>query len=134
MKFPAHCASVFLAGLLAGSIGIPELAAQIRSTQVKELVHTDLASWCPGKELSIVLQESGPGTSSRHYHPGHSYSYVLAGSETRIVNGKPPQLAKTGDVIHELPMEIGETENTVAVKLLVVSILEKGQPITTRVP
>jgi hypothetical protein len=51
-----------------------------------------------------------------------------------MVVGRPPQVAKVGDVIHEMPMEVGETQNIGPVKLLVFSIFEKGQPVTTRVP
>lgn len=134
MKTLVQMAVVFGFGVTVGSLTIPALSAQTRTTEVKELIRTDLGTWCPGKEVGIVLQESGPGTSSRHYHPGHSYSYVIEGSETRMVVGTPPQVARVGDVIHELPMEVGETQNIGPVKLLVFSILEKGQPVTTRVP
>jgi hypothetical protein len=50
------------------------------------------------------------------------------------VAGKPSQVARVGEVIHEEPMEVGETRNDVPVKLLVFSIFEKGQPVTTRAP
>ena len=134
MKMVVRLTSVFLLGIAAGSLGIPALSAQTRSTEFKEIMRTDLGTWCPGKEVTIALQESAPGVSSRHYHPGHSYSYVMQGSETRMVNGKLPQVARVGDVIHEQPMEVGETQNDMFVKLLVFSILEKGQSATTRVP
>ena len=134
MRTIIQMVSIFVLGIAVGSIAIPALSAQSRSTDVKELTHTDLGTWCPGKEVTIALQESGPGISSRHYHPGHSYSYVIEGSETRMVDGKPPQVARVGDVIHEEPMQVGETQNNASVKLLVFSILEKGQPVTTRVP
>jgi len=97
-------------------------------------MRADLGAWCDGKEVTVDLQESGPGTSGKHYHPAHSFSWVIEGSEVKTVEGKPPVTAKVGDVLHEGPLEVHETRNDAPVKVLLFRIVEKGKPVTTRIP
>ena len=123
---------VFVSGFLLGTIGIPMLAAQ-RSTspgsRSRILLKANLAN-CSGKEVSIALDEFGPGTSGKHYHPGESFTYVLDGSEVYEIEGKPTKVVTAGDLLHEEPMLVHTVDNTEPVKLLVVRVLEKGQPDT----
>ena len=122
----------FLCGFLLSTLGLPVLTAQFRANQRTELLKTDLTG-CPGKEVVVELNELEPGTSGKHYHQGHSLTYVLEGSEIYRREGKPETVTKRGDVLHEAPMEVPSKENAVAVKLLTVRILEKGKPLTVRV-
>jgi quercetin dioxygenase-like cupin family protein len=124
----------FAAGVLLATWANPVVSAQFRSVETKELLRADLGTWCPGKEVIISVQQSGPGVSAKHYHPGHTFTWVIEGSETRTVEGKPLQVARTGEVMREEPMEIGSTQNTEPVKLLHFRIFEKGKPATTNVP
>ena len=114
---------------------MPSLRAQYRPIQTTELMRADLGAWCAGKEVTVhmAIVEAGPGATGKHYHPGHSFSWIMEGSEEQTVAGRPPIIAKVGDVIHEEPMLPSENRNTAPVKFLDVQILEKGKPSTTRV-
>ena len=124
----------FAGGALIATLANPIVSAQFRSVEAKELLRADLGTFCPGKEVIVSVQESGAGVSARHYHPGHSFAWVIEGTETRIVEGKPPQIARPGEIIREEPMEIGVAQNAAPVKLLLFRIFEKGKPATTNVP
>src|SRR2546427_2886403 len=69
----------FLLGAVLGRWLLPPLWGQARRAvlQTKDLKRVDLGSWCEGKEATIQLLEFGPGTSDKHYHPAHSFAYVL---------------------------------------------------------
>lgn len=124
----------FAAGVLIATLANPVVSAQFRSVEAKELLRADLGTFCPGKEVIVSVQESGAGVSAKHYHPGHTFTWVIEGSETRTVEGKPPQIARTGEIMREEPMEIGVAQNTAPVRLLHFRIFEKGKPATTNVP
>ena len=38
------------------------------------LLTTALGGWSDGKAVTVELNETGPGTSGRHYHPAHSFT------------------------------------------------------------
>jgi quercetin dioxygenase-like cupin family protein len=86
------------------------------------------------KDVTIELNEAGPGTSGRHYHPAHSFTYVLEGSETYALDGQSATPVRPGQILHEVPMQVHTVDNVSAVKLLVVRIIEKGKQATVRVP
>jgi len=125
-------ALVFISGFLAGTFGIGMLAAQrstVPGSRSRTLLKADLTG-CEGKEVSITLDEFGPGTSGKHYHPGESFTYLLDGSEVYEIDGKPSKVVSAGDLLHEEPMQVHTVGNTAPVKLLVVRVLDKGQPDT----
>ena len=124
----------FAAGLTSGPWLSSELHAQVRNTTNTELLRANLGDWCGGKEIRIEIQEAGPGTSGRHYHPGHAFAWVVSGSFVRTIDGEGPRPSNAGDVIHEEPMQISETRNTVPVKALIFRLVEPGKPNTVSVP
>jgi len=126
--------SIFILGVVVGCLLIPTVSAQFRSVKTTNLLTTDLAGWCDGKEVTIELDEVSPGTSGKHYHPGDSFTYVIAGTETYQLEGQPVKIVKAGDVLHEEPMQVHTVENQSPVKLLVMRIVEKGKPATVRIP
>jgi uncharacterized cupin superfamily protein len=134
MKNLLRVASIFILGVVVGSLLIPVVRAQFRSVKTTNLLTTDLAGFCDGKEATIELDEIGPGTSGKHYHPGHSFTWVIEGSETYELEGKPARIVNAGDVLHEEPMQVHTVENQSPVKLLVIRIAEKGKPATVRIP
>ena len=91
----------FVLGILAGCLAMRSVYAQSRTGKTVTLLTTDLAGWCDGKEVTVELNEFGPGTSGKHYHPGHSFTWILEGSETYAVEGKPSKTVKSGEVLHE---------------------------------
>ena len=132
MRSKSSVMLAFVAGALLGLITSPQLGGQFRTTKTTQLLKADLAG-CDGKEVTVSLFEAEPGTSGPHYHPGESFTYILEGSEVYRVEGTSETVAKAGDLLHEKPMQIHTAENAARVKLLVVRILDKGQPETVRV-
>ena len=99
-----------------------------------ELKRVDLGPWCDGKEAVISIEQIAPQHQSRHSHPAYSFAWMIEGSQTRFVDGKPAQTFHVGDVTQENPGEISESEILTPTKVLLFRILQKGQPATTRVP
>src|SRR5262249_8539434 len=63
----------FAAGIAVGHLGVPALSAQFRSVKTTSVLTRDLTGWCDGKELTVELNDAGPGSSGKHYHPAHSF-------------------------------------------------------------
>ena len=126
----------FLLGAVLGRWLLPPLWGQAQRAvlQTKDLKRVDLGSWCEGKEATIQLLEFGPGTSDKHYHPAHSFAYVLDGSENQKVQGRATVTAKVGEVLYDGPGEIHETTNSSPAKVIIFRIIEKGKEVTTYVP
>ena len=123
---------VFVSGLILGAVTTSRLAAQFRSGKNTQLAKNDLGG-CAGKEISISLNEFGPGTSGPHYHQGDSFTYMLEGSETYQLEGKPEVVVKAGDLLHEEPQKIQTVGNSGPVKLLVIRVQDKGAADIVRV-
>ena len=90
-----------------------------------------------GKETLMLVVEFAPGAvGGKHFHPGDELVYMLEGSITLEVEGKPPATFKAGDTFH-IPSKVvhaGKNASTTAgAKALVVGLFEKGQPATTPV-
>jgi quercetin dioxygenase-like cupin family protein len=115
--------------MCVGGIG-GSLLAQ-RQNETKELLRVDVDG-CPAREIVATVQDAAPGDSGRHYHSGQSLTYVLAGSETWEVDGKPAATVKAGDFLYDEPQRLHRTMNTAPLKLLIVRVLEKGKPATVR--
>jgi quercetin dioxygenase-like cupin family protein len=105
-----------------------------RCVKTSRLLEADMAGWCDGKEVTIELNEAGPGTSGKHYHPGHSFTWVVEGSEVYAVAGTPSKTVNAGYILHEEPMQVHKVDNQSSGKLLVVRLVEKGKPATVQVP
>jgi len=123
----------FAAGVVVGHLAVPALSAQFRSVQTTSVLTRDLAGWCDGKELTVELNQAGPGSSGKHYHPAHSVTWVIEGSEVYQKDGQQSRTVNAGEVLHEDPLELHTVDNLSPVKLLVVRIAEKGKPATVRV-
>ena len=119
----------FVAGLACASF-VSSVHAQ---GQLNELKRVDLGSWCEGKEAVISIETIVPQHQSKHFHPAYSFAWMIEGSQTRYVDGKPPQTFHVGDVTQENPGEISESDILTPTKVLLFRILQKGQPATTRV-
>ena len=54
--------------------------AQVASAQgqLQPLKQVDLGAWCPGKEVSIVLETIGTQHQSRHFHNAYSFAWMIA--------------------------------------------------------
>ena len=128
-RMAVFVAASFVAGLVSASL-VPSLRAQGKVTELKRV---DLGSWCEGKEAVISIEEIAPQHQSKHSHPAYSFAWMLEGSQTRFVEGKPPQTFRVGDVTQENPGEISESDILTPTRVLLFRILQKGQPPTTRI-
>jgi hypothetical protein len=124
----------FVVGVLVGRLASPVAGAQFRVVKTTNLLTRDLAGWCDEKELTVELNEAGPGSSGKHYHPAHSVTWVVEGSEVYQKEGQQTRTVNAGEVLHEDPLELHTVSNSAPVKLLVVRIAEKGKPATVRAP
>src|SRR6202022_394366 len=81
MRAMFRFAAAFVIGIVVGGLTIPAVSAQLnrRTTKFTRLLTADMAGWCDEKEVTIELAEAGPGTSGKHYHPGHCFTWVIAG-------------------------------------------------------
>ena len=135
MRSIFRSASIFALGIVVGSLAVSTLSAQAyRTVKTTRLMTTDLTGWCDGKEAIVEISDFGAGSSAKHYHPGHSFGYVLEGSQTAHVNGKPPIVSRVGDVYYEAPMQPATSESPAPLKMITFRILEKGKPETVNVP
>jgi mannose-6-phosphate isomerase-like protein (cupin superfamily) len=134
MKKLLPFAAAFVLGILVSQLLMPTASAQFRAVKTNRLLTVDLADWCDGKEVTVELNEVGAGSSGKHYHPAHSFTYVLEGSEIYAVEGETSKTVTAGDVLHEPPMQVHTVDNSLPVKLLVVRVIDKGKQATVRLP
>lgn len=137
MRRTAFVLSLTLAaGITVGMVANQLLHADQEPVKRPVLLKTDLAG-VDGKEGIVVLAEIAPGaTTGKHYHPAHEFAYVLEGSLTLEVQGKPPVTLKPGGINHQPPRQVHEGKNaskTDPVKILAFYLSEKGQPLTSPV-
>lgn len=130
-----YIAVAFLTGIIVGSPTIPAaLNTQVRAQETTRLMTVDLAGWCDGKEAVVEYHEEGPGPSAKHYHHGHSFSYMIEGSRTVTADGMPAQIVRRGEIHYEAPMRANVSNNASAAKVVTFKILEKGKTESVPVP
>ena len=122
--------------IVIGGVGTGVLNAQQERLRRAELLKTELGLM-EGKEANLVLVEFEPGAAvAKHFHPGDELVYILEGSVILEVDGQPAITLKAGDTFHQPPRQVHAGQNASAtdpVKLLVIWIVDKGQPITVPV-
>ena len=124
-------APIFAFGVIVGAGISAGTAAPQRAIEITQLFKRDVAG-CPGKEVSVSVLAAGAGTSGDHFHPGESFTYILEGTQTRVVLNEPPSTVGPGGFIYDAPAQVHRTENSAPVKLVVFRILDKGRPETIR--
>jgi quercetin dioxygenase-like cupin family protein len=104
-----------------------------RTVILKQALEAD-----PTKEVTMFEAVYKPGASTgKHYHPGQEFIYVIEGHGSMQEKGKEPVEMKPGVSIYfrsdpTKPAYVHEGVNlskTDGMKLLVVLITEKGQPL-----
>ncbi len=90
----------------------------------------------PNMETVTGIAEIMPNVNiGRHTHQGAETGYVIDGTLTLLVDGKPPLALKPGDS-YQIPVNAihdaksGES----GAKVLAVYIVEKGKPLATPAP
>ena len=123
-------------GIVVGVLGSEMLNAQQGLTRTV-ILKTDLEG-LTGKEGNMFVAEYTPGArSGKHYHPGHEFIYVLEGHGVMEEVGKPPVELKpdVGLFFRSDPQKptyvhaAKNLSNTDRMKLLVVLVTDKGQPL-----
>ena len=90
----------------------------------------------PGKEVVQAVAEVQPGAEAgRHTHPGEEVGYVLEGTITLEIQGKPAAVKKAGEGFVIPPGTVHNAKNTGAgvAKVLGTYIIDKGKPVSTPV-
>ncbi len=128
-----------LAGTIAAGMAISQgLRAQEQQKQVLKAKITPLLktmlTGTVGKEVKIVHISAPPGfVSSKHFHPGYVFLYILEGAVTIKMEGDPPIKLGPGDVFKETPgrtMVGTNLSTTHGAEVVVFQIGEKGKPFT----
>ncbi len=123
-------------GIALGAIGNQILHAQQEPLKRTVLLTTDLVGM-EGKEAILGLAEIAPGAETgKHTHPGYEFAYVLEGSGTLEIEGKPSISLTPGTAIYQPSTQVHRGVNdssTAPLKIFSVYILEKGHPIAVPV-
>jgi quercetin dioxygenase-like cupin family protein len=86
-----------------------------------------------GMEGILVLREVPPGAEAgKHMQSGTEIAYILEGSFTVEVDGKPPVTLKAGESFHTSAGEVHNVKNASATdpgKALVFYVAKKGTPL-----
>jgi quercetin dioxygenase-like cupin family protein len=93
----------------------------------------------PGTELEGVTTtvEIAPGaTSARHSHPGEDFGYLIEGTIVLMVDGKPPQTVRAGEVFFTERGKIHNARNigTTTARAVDTYVIDKGKPGVTPAP
>jgi quercetin dioxygenase-like cupin family protein len=91
------------------------------------LLKTELTA-TEGKQIVVLLAEVPPDdTGSGHYHPGDEVVYILEGSVTFTLDGKPDVTLKAGEACHIPAKQVhfGKTGSD-GVKFLSIQVEKTG--------
>jgi quercetin dioxygenase-like cupin family protein len=72
-----------------------------------------------------------PGaTSARHSHPGEDFGYLIEGTIVLMVDGKPPQTVKAGEVFFTQRGQVHNARNigTTPARAVDTYVIDKGKP------
>ena len=122
-----------LVGICLGVIGAQLLNAQPQPVKRTLLLKTALAGM-EGKEAILALAEIAPGAATdKHIHLGHEFAYVLEGSGSLEIEGKPSVAMTPGTAIYQPPRQVHRGMNdstTTPLKIFTLYIVDEGQPLT----
>jgi quercetin dioxygenase-like cupin family protein len=118
-------------GVFAIAEGRAPIAQTPTGPQIINLLRTDVAG--PEGKLSNVSNVELPSgaVDARDSHLGVEVVYVLEGTGSLEVDGKPPVALKPGTVIQFAPKHhhvLKNTSRTQTLKVLIVDLVETGQP------
>ncbi len=101
-----------------------------RQKVILETLHKSELEGVTGTEVVVSRVVIPPNTSlPKHWHPGEEFAYVLEGSATLRMEGKPDVVSNKGDIV-KVPLKQVHTGLTgvEGVTLLVFRVHEQGQP------
>jgi quercetin dioxygenase-like cupin family protein len=125
---------ITVAALIVAS-ALARQAAQAQFAELKRanLMQHDLS--VPGREAIQVRVDFPPGAvAAKHSHPGEELVYVIEGSLQYELEGKPPIIVKTGEVLfipYGTPHAVKNVGSGNAAELATY-IVEKGKPLAVQ--
>ena len=132
--FTALLAAAILAGM-ATSQGLRAAEPQAPEATITPLLKMAVAG-VDGKEVIIAHLNAPPGfVSSKHFHPGQVFIYVLEGAVTIEMEGDAPLKLGPGDVFQETPgrpMVGRNLSSTHGFKVVVFQIGDTGKPLMVK--
>jgi len=117
--------------LLIASMLLAQAPAAFKRTLLQQV---DLS--VAGREAVTAVAELQPGAvAGRHTHPGEEVGYVLDGSVTVEIDGKPPMSLTAGKAFIIPAGAVHNAKNTGSglAKILATYIVEKGKPLATTI-
>ena len=127
-------AAFVVAGAM-GAWGIHGIEAQQQPAPFTRTILQTHDLSAQGRSVVVARVDFQPGAEiSKHTHPGEEAGYVLEGTLTLEVEGRPTVTLKAGDVffVEAGRVHAGRTSNTPG-KVLATYIVEKGKPLATAV-
>lgn len=127
----AAIAVLAAAGVSAASVALAQSAPTVKRTVLQKQPLR-----AQGQEGVMAVVEVPPGArEGRHTHPAETFVYVLDGTLTFTIEGKPPATLKAGDSVFVEPGKVHEGVNngSTAVKAVAVFVTDKDKPLTTQV-
>ena len=118
---------------MAGTLAVSAQQAGFTRTPVQQ---GDLPS-VAGREAVQAVATLQPGAESgRHTHPGEEVGYILEGTVTIEVQGKPAVMKKAGEgfIIPAGTVHNAKNASGAGARVLATYIIEKGKPVATPVP
>jgi quercetin dioxygenase-like cupin family protein len=118
------------------AVAVP-LHAQQSSAPIKRTVlqRVDVPG-AANMEAVTGIAEIMPNVNiGRHTHPGAETGYVIEGTFTLLVEGKPPVALRTGDS-YQVPVNAVHDAKSGdgGAKVLAVYVVEKGKPLASPAP
>ena len=125
--------AAFTFGVLALAWSAPARAEQPPAVKRTVLQRHDLAAQGREGVLAAVEIPAG-GREGRHTHPADVLAYVLEGTVTLEVEGRPAATLEVGDsfFIEAGKVHEGINQSCAPVKIVGVFVAEKGKPLTTQ--
>lgn len=128
---------IIVAAALIAATSLASLAARSEEPRLGDIKRTHLmkeALSVPGREVVQVRVDFPPGVVAvRHSHPGEELVYLIEGELEYRLDGRPPVILKSGDVlliphgVHHAVKNVGSGNAAE----LATYIVETGKPLLT---
>jgi quercetin dioxygenase-like cupin family protein len=133
IRKPLAVAAVLALG--TGLLGGETIDAQTPAFKRTVVQKQDLS--VAGREVVQAVAEIPAGVAAgRHTHPGEEIGYVLEGTLTLMVEGKPPVVVKAGEgfFVEAARVHDGKNEGSGTAKIVSTYVVEKGKPLASPAP
>jgi quercetin dioxygenase-like cupin family protein len=127
----------FMAGIAFAGVGGWLANAQQQMIKRTDLLKVDLPD-IKGSQMNVWIADWAPSADTgRHVHPTPRFVYVLEGTITMEMEGKPAQSFKAGQSFVEMPNMVHAVKNTSTAepaKSLAFQYAAEGQALQVNAP